>query len=94
MPSGNIFSRSVLAICAIGILGNILVFSSEGSELSKNGVPHLKKRGNVTQLIIDGKPFLILAGELGNSSSSSLDYMKPIWPSLVQMNLNTVLAPV
>ena len=30
------------------------------------------------QLIVDGKPFLILGGELHNSSSSSLEYMKPI----------------
>jgi beta-galactosidase GanA len=35
-----------------------------------------------------------LAGELNNDSSSSLDYMKPIWPKLVQAKLNTVLAPV
>jgi hypothetical protein len=26
-------------------------------------VPHLEKRGNVTPLIVDGKPFLALAGE-------------------------------
>jgi hypothetical protein len=54
----------------------------------------LEKRGAVTQLIVDDKPFLALAGELHNSSSSSMAYMKPIWPRLVQMNLNTVLAVV
>ena len=32
--------------------------------------PHLEKRGNVTQLIVKGEPFLALACELGNSSSS------------------------
>jgi hypothetical protein len=57
-------------------------------------VPHLKKNGNYTQLIVDNKPFLILGGELGNSSASSNDYMQPIWPKLRQMNLNTVFAPV
>jgi len=56
------------------------------------GIPHLEKRGPVTQLIVDDKPFLALAGELHNSSSSSMAYMKPIWPRLAQMNLNTVLA--
>jgi beta-galactosidase GanA len=57
-------------------------------------IPHLEKKGTATQLIVDGSPFLILGGELHNSSSSSLDYMKPIWPELRQMNLNTVLTPV
>src|ERR1051325_572248 len=56
--------------------------------------PHLRRQGMATQLLVDGKPFLILGGELGNSSSSSLDYMRPIWQKLVSMNLNTVLVPV
>jgi hypothetical protein len=47
-----------------------------------SSIPHLEKRGNVTQLIVDGKPFLALAGELYNNSSTNLDYMKPIWPRL------------
>ena len=67
------------------------------SSVSTNGsteIPHLRKQGAATQLIVDGKPFLVLAGELNNDSSSSLDYMKPIWPKLVQAKLNTVLAPV
>jgi hypothetical protein len=57
-------------------------------------LPHLEKRAHATQLIVDGKPFLILGGELHNSSASSLAYMKPIWPQLASMHLNTVLAPV
>src|SRR3954453_17283141 len=56
--------------------------------------PHLEKRGATTQLIVDGKPFLMLSGELHNSSSSSLDYMKPSWPKLAAMHLNTVLTPI
>ena len=58
------------------------------------GIPHLVKKGSATQLIVEGKPFLALAGELLNSSSSSFEYMKPIWPKLKLMNLNTVLAVV
>ncbi len=37
---------------------------------------------------------LMLGGELGNSSASSLEYMAPIWPKLRDLRLNTVLAPV
>jgi len=57
-------------------------------------VPHLEKRGQATQLIVDGKPYLILGGELHNASTSSLDYLKPKLPKLAAMNLNTVLAAV
>lgn len=57
-------------------------------------IPHLVTQGSATQLIVDGKPFLVLGGELHNSSSSSLAYMNPLWPELQSMHLNTVLAPV
>ncbi len=56
--------------------------------------PHLEIRDDVRQLIVDGRPFLILGGELHNSSSSSLAYMKTLWPVLVEKKLNTVLAAV
>src|ERR1039458_1936411 len=58
------------------------------------GVPHLEKQGSVTQLIVDGKPFLALAGELGNNTASSLENMQPIWSKLTAGNLNCVLAAV
>ena len=51
-------------------------------------------RGAQAQLIVDGKPFLILGGELANSSASSLAYLEPVWPRLAKMRLNTLLAPV
>src|SRR5215510_1655411 len=58
-----------------------------------SAIPHLRKQGTAIQLVVDDRPFLVLAGELGNSSSSSLDYMKPSWPKLVALNLNTVVIP-
>ncbi|WP_234734219.1 GH35 family beta-galactosidase [Tellurirhabdus bombi] len=61
---------------------------------SRTTIPHLKKQGDATQLIVQGSPFLMLGGELGNSSASDLGYMKPIWPRLAQMHVNTVLAPI
>ena len=56
--------------------------------------PRLERSGSTQQLVVDGKPFLILGGELGNSSASSAEYMRAHWPRLKAMNLNTVLAPV
>jgi hypothetical protein len=57
-------------------------------------IPHLRKQGTATQLIVDGKPFLVLGGELLNSSATSVEYMKPVWPKLAGAKLNTVLAGV
>lgn len=56
--------------------------------------PHLRKHGSATQLVVDGKPFLIAGGELHNSSSSSLAYMQSIWERLLDSQINTVLAAV
>jgi hypothetical protein len=35
-------------------------------------IPHMEKRGEATQLIVDGKPFLALFGELANTAPSGL----------------------
>jgi len=56
--------------------------------------PHVEQRGDATQLIVDGQPFLMLSGELSNSSSSSVAYMQPIWPKLAAAGLNTVVTPL
>lgn len=60
----------------------------------KHVLPHLVKTNGVCQLMVKDKPFLILGGELGNSSASDIAYMTPVWPRLKAMRLNTVLVPV
>jgi hypothetical protein len=75
--------------CAVALLGCLADAQSVSSS-----IPHLEKRGQATQLIVDGRPFLILAGELTNSASSSMEYMEPYWPKLAAANMNTVLAAV
>ncbi len=57
-------------------------------------IPHLQKNENATQLIVNDKPFLIFGGELHNSSTSNVDYMRPIWENLKKKNLNTAVASV
>jgi beta-galactosidase GanA len=87
-------SPRTLLLCA-ALVSQWGGFSSAAQPATQsNGAPHLETRGATTQLIVDGKPFLMLSGELHNSSSSSLDYMKPIWPGLVAMHLNTVVTPL
>jgi len=75
--------------CVIGILSLGLAAASASAA---TGTPYLAQKGTATQLIVDGKPFIMLAGELHNSSSTSLVYMEPMWDKLVALNLNTVLA--
>jgi hypothetical protein len=80
-------------IIAVLVLAGTLSAPALAADQDKT-IPHLSKQGAATQLMVDGKPFLILGGELNNSSSSSSEYMKPIWPKLADANLNTVLAAV
>jgi hypothetical protein len=68
--------------------------SGPASGAAASDIPHLQKNGGATQLIVDGKPYLALAGELNNDSATSLEYMEHVWPRLVQAKINTVLAGV
>ncbi|MBN2535773.1 MAG: DUF5597 domain-containing protein [Spirochaetales bacterium] len=54
----------------------------------------LKNNNGIFQLHNSKKSFLILGGELHNSSASNPEYMERIWPRLKEMNLNTLLVPV
>ena len=76
------------------VLGSLALLAAVAQARSAAPVPRLEKRGAATQLIVDGKPYLMLAGETSNTASSSLEYMDTVWPKLVEMNLNTVLVAV
>ncbi len=72
----------------------ILFFAcSTFSQTNVTGLQLIKSQG-FTQLLVNGTPFLILGGELGNSSASSMDYVRPHLQYLQQMHLNTILVPV
>ena len=53
----------------------------------------LRKQGDATQLMVEGKSFIMLGGELGNSTAASLDEMEWVCPKLQKMGLNTLLVP-
>ena len=57
-------------------------------------IPHLEQRGEATQLVVDGQPWLIRGGELSNTASSDAAYMDTVWPEMARLNLNTVLVAV
>ena len=54
---------------------------------------YMQRQGSATQLRIDNKPFLILGGELGNSSASSVEDIESNFPKLQRTGLNTLLVP-
>ena len=56
--------------------------------------PQLRNHGGTTQLLLDGKPFLILGGELGNSSAGTAAQADAVLPRLAAQHFNTVLMPV
>jgi hypothetical protein len=85
--------RSFYALMAVLPLAALSAFSQTTGAPS-TAIPHLQRQGSATQLIVDGKPFLMLAGELRNSNSTSADYMKPIWPRMAALHVNTVLSAV
>ena len=66
----------------------LIVSSGEGN--AQNNIPHLNKNGTTTQLMVNNEPFLMIAGEVHNSSASTEEYMKPLFPKLKAMNLNSV----
>jgi beta-galactosidase GanA len=83
-------SHSLFLAATLVLLG----LSAKALHSQDTSIPHLEKRGAATQLIVDGQPFIMLGGELHNSSSSSLAYMEPSWPKLAAMSLNTVITPI
>jgi beta-galactosidase GanA len=81
-------------ITNIVIVFSLFMFAGCIAFAQKSHLPHLERRGGTSQLIVKGKPFLVLGGELRNSTASSPEYMKDIWPAFKGSGLNTVLAVV
>lgn len=70
----------------------LLIILVAGNGFAQNS--RLQQQGLATQLIVDGSPFLIVGGELGNSSAACVQDIERIFPKLKRMELNTVLVPV
>lgn len=56
--------------------------------------PHIQMENGTGQLIVNGRPFLILGGELGNSSAGTAAEADVVIPKLAAMHVNTILIPV
>ena len=74
---------------ALLVLAFALVSGSHAADL-----PHFRHENSIGQLIVQGKPFLIRGGELGNSSAGTAAQADAILPAMAGLRLNTVLMPV
>ena len=63
------------------------------TKAQSNQIPHLEKRDNRFALIVDGKPFLVLGGQINNSSAWPAT-LPGAWNAAEGMHANTVEAPV
>lgn len=59
-----------------------------------SSLPKLVKTETAWQLHVDGKPYLVLGGELQNSSLTSTTYMDTVWQKMLDTGYNTLLGCV
>lgn len=59
-----------------------------------SAIPAIEKKNGVWKLMVDGKPMMLLAGEVHNSSSSSLAYMEQVWEQGKKLGMNCLLLPI
>ncbi len=69
--------------------GGLSALVADATEL-----PRISKSAAGGQLIVNGKPYLILGGEVGNSSAGTAAQADSILPRIAKMHVNTVLTPV
>lgn len=73
----------------------LFVFLCLGGALSMSAQQtSLKEIEGTSRLMVKGEPFIMLAGELHNSSSSTYNYLSTTWASLKAMHLNSVIVAV
>ena len=76
--------KNWILICAFFLMNICYAYTQNSS---------IRKQGDATQLIVNNQPFLVLGGELGNSSAACNEDIECIFPKLQRMGLNTVLVP-
>jgi hypothetical protein len=83
-----------LTACAAAWLLVFTGASVHAQSIASPDYPHLERRDGMTKLIVDGHPFICVAGELANSTSSDVEATQAILPRLAAANLNTVLTVI
>ncbi len=88
IPSpSRLTGRWALGLCILAACAVSLAFA-QGKPISQ-----LVKTGDKFTFMVDGKPFIMLGGQVGNFSAFP-DRMERAWPTFKAMNLNTIEYPV
>lgn len=74
---------------ALAVVATLLALGVQAAEL-----PRVALQDGASQLIVDGKPYVMFAGELANSSAGTAAQADTILPRLASQHVNTVLMPV
>lgn len=81
----SVFLRCLSALCVFGFAASSQLFSAEA--------PRLVQKDGRYALLVDGRPYLILGGQIHNSSGWPSE-LPQVWQSMAALHANTVEAPV
>jgi len=84
----------MMTACIVGFCSNNAFSQPLSAKNKGTQTPYLRTLANHTQLMVDGKPFLMVAGELHNSTSSAPEYFSEAMQNAKDMSVNTVIASV
>jgi hypothetical protein len=75
---------------------SLFVFAVLTAQAQENPrpIPRIENVGGHYQLLVDGKPFLILGGQAHNSSATNPQDLEPVWRSLTALHANTAEVPL
>jgi hypothetical protein len=81
-------------VAAAGLIAAATQAAGTGLSPAFAEPPRIQYAGGSAQLLVAGKPFLMLGGELGNSSAGTAAQADTVLPPLAAQHFNTVLLPV
>jgi hypothetical protein len=88
------YFRSVVCSSTIGRLTALFIFASIAiSQLSADQPPRVVKKDGRHALLVDGRPYFILGGQIHNSSGWPSE-LSQVWESMAALHANTIAAPV
>ncbi|HUN84787.1 MAG TPA: DUF5597 domain-containing protein [Terracidiphilus sp.] len=77
--------RSIAAVALLGCLASLCAFAAEA--------PQIVKKDGRYALLVDGRPYLVLGGQIHNSSAWPSE-LPQVWESMAALHANTIEAPV
>lgn len=84
-------ARSLIIALVIGAL----TLLASGGPAAAEGVPmpRIVSAHGRYELLVDGKPYLVLGAQVNNSSNYPA-MLPAVWPAMAQMHVNTVIMPI